>query len=120
MAIDLDAHFLSIVEREFPRHAELHVREESGSICIYVDWKLGTDPQRPNKRSKKIKICISEPAVDDYSDGSEQNRKGADQKLQQLVAAGLKSFDPEHNVPAHVPVPIEQWTITTEMLNSYP
>ena len=66
MATDLEAHFLSVVKSEFPGHAELHVRKESGSICIYVDWKLGTAPERPNKRSTKIKICISEPAVDDY------------------------------------------------------
>ena len=118
MADDLEKHFLAIVEREFPKHAEFHVRRESDDICIYIDWKLGNDLARPNKRSKKIKICISRAAIDDYTDGSEQNRKSADEKLRRVVAAQFQAFDPEHNVPAHVPVPIEQWTITTEMLNA--
>lgn len=117
MADDLEKHFLAIVEHQFPRQAEFHVRRESDDICIYVDWKLNSDPARPNKRSKKIKICISRAAIDDYEDGGEQNRKSADQKLGNVVAAQLQVFDPEHSVPAHVPVPIEQWTITTEMLN---
>jgi len=118
MADDLEKHFLAIVEREFPKHAELHVRHESGDICVYADWKLGNDPARPNKRSKKIRICVSRAAIDDYTDGSEQNRKSADERLRRAVAAQLQAFNPDHNVPAHVPVPIEQWTITTQMLNT--
>ena len=115
---DLEKHFLAIVEHELPKHAEVHVRLESDDICIYADWKLGNDSERPNKRSKKIKICISRAAVDDYTDGSEQNRQSADERLRRAVAALLHVFNPDHNVAAHVPVPIEQWTITTEMLNS--
>lgn len=118
MADDLEKHLLAIVEREFPRHAEFRVRRESGDICIYADWKLGNDPERPNKRSKKIKICVSQAAVEDYADGSDQNRKSADEKLRRVVAAQFKEFNPEHDVPAHGLVPIEQWTITTEMLNA--
>ena len=118
MADDLQKHFLAIVEREFPKHAEFRVHRESGDIRIYVDWQLGNDPARPNKRSKTIKICISRTTIDDYADGSVQNRKSADEKLRRVVAARFHAFDPEHNVPAHVPVPIQQWTVTTEMLNA--
>ena len=118
MADGVDNHFLAVIEREFPKHAEFHVRRESDDICIYIDWQLGTDPARQNKRSKKIKICIDRAAVDDYTDGSENNRQQADERLRSAVAALLLMFDPDHNSRAHEPVPIEQWTITTEMLNS--
>ena len=118
MADAVENHFLATIEREFPKHAEFHVCRENDDICIYVDWQLGTDPARPNKRSKKIKICISRAAVDDYIDGGEQNRQSADERLRRAVASLLHVFKPDHNVAAHVPVPIEQWTITTEMLNS--
>lgn len=118
MADAVEKHFLATIEREFPRHAELHVCRENDDICICVDWQLGNDPARPNKRSKKIRICISRAAVDDYTDGSEQNRKSADERLRRAVAAQLHMFKPDHNVAAHVPMPIEQWTIATEMLNS--
>ena len=118
MTNTLEKHFLAIVEREFPKHAEFHVRRESDDICIYVDWELGSDPARPSKRSRKIKICISREAIDEYTDGSDQNRKSADERLRRTVVGQLQAFHPEHNVPANVPVPIEQWTITTEMLNS--
>lgn len=117
MADDFENHFVAIVERQLPKQAEFYMRRESDDICIYVDWKLSNDPARPNKRSKKIKICISRAAIDDYRNGGEQNRKSADEKLGKVLAAQLQVFNPEHNVPAHVPVPIEQWTITTEMLN---
>lgn len=118
MADDLEKHFLAIIEHEFPKNVELHARRESGNICIYADWKLRNDPARPNKRSKKIKICIDQAAVDDYTDGDDGNRRSANQRLRKVVAAQLQVFNPDHNVPAHVPVPIEQWTITTEMLNT--
>ncbi len=114
----LENHFLATIEREFPAHAEFYARRKNGDICIYVDWKLGNDAARPNKRSKKIRICVPREAIDDYTDGSEQNRKSADERLQRAVAAQLRVFNPDHNVSAHVPVPIEQWAITTEMLNS--
>ena len=116
MADDLEKHFLAIIQREFPKNAELHAGRESGNICIYADWKLGNDPARPNKRSEKI--CIDQAALEDYTDGGDGNRKSADQRLQKLVAAQLQVFNPDHDVPAHVPVPIEQWTITTQMLNA--
>ena len=110
--------FLATIKHEFPSHARFRICRENDAICIYVDWKLGTDPARPNKGSKMINICISCEAVDDYTDGSEQNRQSADERLRRVVAARLQVFDPDHNVAVHVPVPIEQWTITTEMLNS--
>ena len=118
MADDLQNHFLAIIERAFPKSAELHARRESGNICIYADWQLGDDPARPNKRSKKIKICIDQAALEDYTDADDGNRKSADQLLRKVVAAQLHAFNPDHNVPAHVPVPIEQWTITSQMLNA--
>jgi hypothetical protein len=118
MADDLDKHFLAIISCEVPKDAELYVHRESGSICVYADWQLGNDPARPNKRSKKIKICIDEAAVDDYADGDDGNRKSADQRLRKIVATQLQMFNPDHSSPAHVPVPIEQWTITTHMLNA--
>lgn len=114
MADALDNHFLATIEREFPRRAEFHVRPENDDNCIYVDWQLGTDQARPNK----IKICISRAAVDDYTDGSEINRQHADARLRNTVAALLHVFNPDHNVATHEPVPTEQWTIATEMLNS--
>ena len=93
MADDLEKHFLAIIQREFPKNAELHARRESGNICIYADWKLGNDPARP-KRSEKIKICIDQAALEDYTDGGDGNRKSADQRLQKLVAAQLQVLVP--------------------------
>ena len=58
MTDDQKKHFLAIVKGEFPKHAECYVHRESGDVCIYVDWKLGDDPARPNKRSKRIKILF--------------------------------------------------------------
>ena len=118
MTATVENHFLATIAHEFPRDADFHVCRENDDICIYVDWQVGNDPARPSKRSRKIRICISRAAVDDYTDGSEQNRKSADERLQSAVAALLLVFKPDHNVAAHVPTPTEQWTIATNMLNS--
>lgn len=117
MAPDLEEHFTSVIKGAFPEHAEFQARRESGDICVYVDWKLGSDPVRPNKRSKTIRVCISREAISDYLNGSEVACKRADERLRKTVAERLHSFQPRHDAPPHAPAPVEQWTITTQLLN---
>lgn len=118
MVKELESHFRAVVESCFPRHAELHARLESDDICIYVNWKLMNDPERPNKRSKKIKIRVSQAAVEDYVGGQDNDRTDADKRLRHLVEEKLKAFDPNNKSSAHIPISIVEWVITTEMLNA--
>ncbi|MCE9549479.1 MAG: hypothetical protein K8R50_00435 [Betaproteobacteria bacterium] len=118
MVSKLEDHFRAVVEHCFPKDAELHVQVESDDICIYIDWKLMNDPQRPNKRSKKIKVRVSQFAIEDYFDGRDNDKVDADKRLRYLVEEWLKKFDPDHKNPAHTPVPIEELVITNAMLNS--
>lgn len=118
MTKEIESHFQSVVKNAFPKQAEFHTRDESGEICIYADWKLMDDPDRPNKRSKKIRICITQSAVEDYVCGNEKSKADADKRLKHLVGNNLTSFIPDHNSPAATPVQIVEWVITTEMLNA--
>ena len=117
MGENIEKHFLAIIKAEFPKHADFRISRKDDR-CIYVSWKLGNHPERLNKRSKEIKICISREAVEDYMGSSDKDRPRADENLLRIVAAKFRTFNPEHNKSAHAPVPIEQWTITTEMLNA--
>jgi hypothetical protein len=118
MTLELLNHFQAVVGSGFSKHAEFHSHNESGDICIYVDWKLMDDPDRPSKRSRKIKIRISQSAIEDYSDGRDKDRADADKRLRYFVGEKLKTFEPNHNSQPNIPVPIDEWTLTTEILNA--
>ena len=118
MTNDWDAHFSSVLAGCFPDNAERHARVESDDICIYVDWKLSNDPGRPNKRSKKIKIRITQSAIEDYLDSPAIDKATSDRRLTSMVSEWMNSIDPDHNFPAEVPVPIIEFVVTTEMLTS--
>lgn len=120
MTKEIESHFQSVVKNAFPKQAEFHTRDESGEICIYVDWKLMNDPDRPNKRSKKIMLRIIQSAVEDYACSRDKDKAGADNRLIHFVEENLKTFDPDHNSPVSIPAPIVEWIITTEILNTNP
>ena len=58
-------HWIGIIKEYFPKDAELflhHIQD----FCLDVDWKLKNDQSRPNKRSKKLRLIISEETIEDY------------------------------------------------------
>jgi hypothetical protein len=117
MTKEIESHFQSVVESIFPKNAVFHTKNEGGEICIYVDWKLMDDPNRPNKHSKKIMIRITQSAVEDYVCGRDKDKANADSRLKHMVEKNLATFAPDHDSPAHIPVAVVEWSITTEMLN---
>ena len=113
---DARRHLAEIVRRVFPPHADVH-EIPSGDIRIRADWNLGDDPERPNKRSRPIEVVISEEAVEDYTSGSVEGRRQADERLRLYLSTCLKSFRAEHDVARHIPIPAEEWVVNTRRLN---
>lgn len=114
---DIARHLASIVTAEFPKHADVARTEEGGDLCLYLDWRLRTDPTRPNQRSKVILVCISREAISDYANRDEEQRKSADALLREFLSHRLAVLAPEPAAPAHVVSTPEEWFVDTGMIN---
>lgn len=111
-------HFLGIVEQAFPKKADIVRADESGDLRLLIDWRLGTDPQRPNKRSKSIELRVSYEAISDYANSTGRQQKVADALLAKAVKAKLAEFDENHNARREVVPPREKWVISTHDINT--
>ena len=81
---------------------------DSQDFCLDVDWKLGTDPGRPNKRSKKFRFIILEETIEDYKNiDNDYFRKSFDQRLLSYTTYTMDSFDPEYDIPYGAATPKE-------------
>lgn len=96
----------------FPRGAIFRPRSDLGSLDVGIDWKLNTDPERPNKRSKLITLRLPQEFVDDYHDGAPSTRSAMSARLVRFVADKLRGFNPDHSASVHVPPPRELWLLT--------
>lgn len=88
------------------------------TLGIAVSWKLGSDPERPNKRSKTILLVVPREVVDDYLNKPEQQRKRDDDRLDTYIQRRLEIFDPDHTHTRDVPPPEEMWLVDSNVLNS--
>lgn len=103
--------FITLLRPLFRDDAEIRIRPEQDGVPISVCWKLGTDPRRPNKRSKRIILFLPEEVLDDYEDGSELQREAFERRMLDKVTERLKVFDPNHESPHGHPEPEERWTL---------
>ena len=83
-----------------------------------MSWAL-PDTNRPNKRSKTIRLVVSREAVYEYFGKEDESRREQDrQKVVTWIRKKLESFDPDHDMPASQIPPEVTWTIGTGVLNS--
>ena len=116
MSGDFCNHFRDLLQGCFPDNAEIFVRSENPGISLYIDWKLGSDSEHPNKRSRKIKIVITSTALEDYRSVEEDGKRHMDCRLVGFVSLKMESFIPEHDCPSHIPVPTDEWIITEKVI----
>ena len=83
--------------------------EDTDCICI-IDWKLNSDLKRPNKRSRPIKLIITNEALSDC-----KNLEKAKDNLMKILESKKRLLAQEHN-EIH-PTPIT-WLINTSELNN--
>jgi hypothetical protein len=106
-----------VAETVFPTGTRLVALPGEGDLVLLVSWKLGTDPARPNKRSRTVRISVSQEALEDYRGGQEGQREYADQRLASFLHKGLAQLDPTHDAPLGTEAPIEKWQVGTIELN---
>jgi hypothetical protein len=107
---------LAAIQAAMPANAEIQVVPGVEAVNIGVSWKLNDDPDRPNKRSKTISICVSHEAAQDFEAASTADHGGAYRRVAEFLAAKLAAFDPQHNVPKHESPPVERWVISSAVL----
>jgi hypothetical protein len=109
-------HTLQAIRAAMPPEAEIWVIPGIGEFTVGVSWKLNDDPERPNKRSKTISICVSDEAAEDFETASAVDQGAAYGRVAAFLSKKLATFDPQHNVPRHVPPPVERWVITSAIV----
>jgi len=119
MGLKYREHWLNLIRPLFMKDADLSIVDLKEEYEVVVSWKLGTDPSRPSKRSKTIRIIVSEEAVEDYLKKSERQRENDDEKLVQFIKSNLENIDPNHDNPIHLPRPeAPPWIAGRDILNS--
>jgi len=104
--------WIELVRPLFPKDAIIEVGPGKNDATLRIDWKLGNDPARPNKRSRIIKVIVSKEAMDDCRDS-----KTAGLKFRKVIENKLSTFNPDHNTPMHGITPIEEWIVSTFDIN---
>ena len=112
----LGDHILQAIKAAMPASAEIHVVPESRSSNVGVSWKLSDDPERPNKMSKTISICVSHEAAQDFASASAVNQDAAYKRVSAFLLAKLAQFDPQQNASRHEAPPVEQWVINSAVV----
>ncbi len=107
---------LQAIKDVMPADAEILVAPGIEALKIGVSWKLNDDPERPNKMSKTISICVSHEAVQDFASASAANQGAVYGRILAFLSAKLAQFDPQHNAPRYESPPVEQWVINSAVV----
>ena len=114
---DFSAQFRTLVEAELPKDSRIVMPRGDEGLMILATWRLPAEPFRPAKRSRMIRITISQEALEDYAAGSNGTRLAADARFIAWLRAQLAAFDPQHDAPLGVEPRPATWSMGTLELN---
>jgi hypothetical protein len=104
--------WVKMIRPLFPKNARIEV-VGGPDVVLRIDWKLGTDPARPHKRSRLIRVIIPEAAI-----GACTDFKEAGWRFRKLIEDRLSAFRPEHSTPRCGTPPREEWIVASLDLNT--
>jgi hypothetical protein len=114
---DFSNHFRELVKRELGDDPRVLVPRGAQDMMILATWRLSSDALRPNKRSRMIRIVISQEALADYARGGDDLRLASDVRFVAWFRRQLSGFDPNHESPLGVEPPSVTWPLSTGVLN---
>ena len=114
---DYSSHFRELVELQLPDDSRILMPRGGQDMMILASWRLSTDMFRAGKRSRMIRIVISEEAISDYARGSDGERLASDERFVAWLKRQLSAFDPDHDSPLGVEPPAVTWPVNTLALN---
>ena len=103
--------WVEMIRPLFPKNARIEI-DSGNDVVLRIDWKLENDPNRPNKRSRLIRVKITEEVIEDCTDS-----KIAGSRFMEIIRFHLSVFDPDHDTPRHGSLPEEKWVISTLDVN---
>jgi len=115
---ELHKHWSDQIRPLFPNDTEFTSCDNIDDFITKASWRLNTDPGRPNKRSRIVKIIIPSTIIDDYENKTTANKQEDDKKLLRCIEHFLKEFDPDHDTPYEEPTPVFDFVIGGNVLNS--
>jgi hypothetical protein len=107
----LIATWVKLIRPLFPKNARIEITA-GADVVLRIDWKLGTDPSRPHKRSRLIRVIISEEAI-----GACTDFEKAGSRFRNLIENRLSTFHPEHSTPRCGTPPREEWIVASQDVN---
>jgi len=114
---DLLDYLVRMIRPLFPMNACVVAGISGGDYIIQIDWKLENNSPQLNKRSRKIKIKISEKAIQDYLDHNNERAEQYDSRLKNLIYQWYSGFNPHHDAGTARLTPTENWLISRDLLN---
>ena len=107
---------LQVIKAVMPQNAEIRLIPGTEDLKVDVSWKLNNDPERPNKMSKTILICVSHEAAQDFASIAASHESTAYRCVTTFLSSKIAAFDPQHNAPRDEVPPIEKWVINSKVL----
>jgi hypothetical protein len=114
---DLLDYLVRMMRPIFPMNACVVSGISGGDYIIQIDWKLLNNVHQQNKRSRKIKIKITENAIQDYLDHKKERGELYDCRLKDLIYEWYNAFNPHHDAGTNRLTPTENWLISRGLLN---
>jgi hypothetical protein len=105
---DYSNHFRELVQHQLGDDPRILVPRGAQDMMILATWRLSGDTVRPNKRSRMVRIVISQEALEDYA---------SDERFVAWFRHQLSTFDPNHDSPLGVEPPSVTWPVGTGVLN---
>jgi hypothetical protein len=114
---DFGNHFRAIVEGALPDEPRILIPRGGDGMMILVTWALPAEPFRPPRRSRMVRISVSEEAIGHYAGSDAGMRCASDVRFLSWLKQQLDGFDPTHDSPLGVePAPVT-WQLGTLELN---
>jgi hypothetical protein len=112
----LQDHWKNLIRPLFQDVAYFAVRVLGKNFEVEVSWIINTDPSRPNKPSKTLRIIFPWETIIDYQEKTEQEQKSADGKIIKFIKSNLENFAPNHDNPRNMIAPEVQWIVRTDVI----
>ncbi len=114
---DFSTQFRALVEGALPKDSRVVMPRGDDGLMILATWRLPGDPFRPAKRSRMVRIAITQEALEHYAGGNDGARLASNERFVAWLRRQIAAFDPHHDAPLGVePAPVT-WPVGTRELN---
>lgn len=114
---DFSSHFRALVQRLLPDEARILMPRGGYDMMILATWKLESDAFCASRRSRMVRIVVTEEALKNYARADADVRMASDERFAAWLRRQLGAFDPRHDAPLGVEPPPVTWTLSTVELN---